>query len=364
MIIFRYVGAEFLKFFFAIVCFFIGIYFVIDFLEKNTRYFPKYGAGATVIFEYYLLQTPKMLVDMLPFAVMLASIVTCWLLAKHGEVSALRAAGVALFRVVSPVFLLAALLSCFSFFLAEWVVPRTAARLRYVETVKIERSRLANIFLESTWVKGQDSILHFKHFDPVKNQLFLPEYFLFRTKDELQKIAYGSVAKFNERLGVWVLEGVHVASFPSQGKPGYTDQETPVLETNVTAKPPRLLAEGTTADQISFWDLQRLIADAKASGSHLGERDVELYQKLSMPFASLILSVLGFPFALRKERQAENYKGIIVCLALAILYWVGNLIMRSVGQNQMIHPLLAAWTVNLVFGCIAFVYLRNLDQSR
>ena len=75
MIFARYLAREFAKINGFIVVFFLSMYCVIDFLEKNTRYFPKYDASGPVILEYYVTQLPKMFVDLLPFSTMFAAVV-------------------------------------------------------------------------------------------------------------------------------------------------------------------------------------------------------------------------------------------------------------------------------------------------
>jgi lipopolysaccharide export LptBFGC system permease protein LptF len=85
-----------------IILFFVTVYCIVDFLEKNTRYFPKYKASTQHIFEYYFVQTPKIISDLLPFSSLFASIATFWIFAKSNEITALRASGASLKRIVLP----------------------------------------------------------------------------------------------------------------------------------------------------------------------------------------------------------------------------------------------------------------------
>jgi hypothetical protein len=57
MIVAKYLLKEFIRLYAGICSTFLFIYCVIDFLEKNTRYFPKYSASWAVIFEYYFIYT-------------------------------------------------------------------------------------------------------------------------------------------------------------------------------------------------------------------------------------------------------------------------------------------------------------------
>jgi len=362
MIFARYLAREFLKINAFIVLFFLSIYCVIDFLEKNTRYFPKYEATGPVILEFYITQLPKMFVDLLPFSTMFAAVVVLWMFSRSGEIAAMRAAGMSVFRVCRPLVVIGACLSLVSFLLSEFVVPRTTLHLKKVETVKIEKSELGRMFFESNWVRGEGSILHFKNLNQLDRSLEGVEYFVFRSPSEVSLFQHARRASFDVAADAWRLEDVRITSFSSAGAlESRTFAKTSL--TNVHSQPPRLLGEGVTSDQISYGELRTLIAQSKSAGGAIASREVELYQKLSLPFASLIFVFFALPFALRKERQADTYAGIVACLAAAILFWVGNLSMRNLAQNGVIHPLIAAWAVTAILGVVCTLLVRKLDRA-
>ena len=95
----------------------------------------------------------------------------------------------------------------------------------------------------------------------------------------------------------------------------------------------------------------------------MAAREVDLYQKLSIPFANLIFVFFALPFALKHERNADTYIGIMYCLIAAIVYWVGNLSMRSLAQNGLFPPLIAAWAVPALLGVFCFWLVRKLDRA-
>ncbi len=362
MIFARYLAREFLKVNAFIIIFFLTMYCVIDFLEKNTRYFPKYDASGVVILEFYLTQLPKMFVDLLPFSTMFAGVVVLFLFAKNGEISAMRAAGMSVFRVCSPLLVLGAILAVASFGMNEFVVPRTTLHLKKVETVKIEKSELGRMFFESNWVRGEGSILHFKALNQVERGLEGVEYFVFSNPSQVRTVVHARQAFFDGERSTWILRDARETNFDGQGRMTGA-RFLPTCPTNVVSQPPRLLREGVTADQISYRELRELIDQSKRAGGAIASREVDLYQKLSLPLANFLFVFFALPFALRKERQADTYVGVIYCLTAAILFWVGNLSMRNLAQNGVVHPLIAAWSVTAVLGALCFLLVRKLDKA-
>ncbi|MCA2959983.1 MAG: LptF/LptG family permease [Silvanigrellales bacterium] len=362
MIFARYLAREFLKINGFIIVFFLGMYCIIDFLEKNTRYFPKYDAQGVVILEFYLTQLPKMFVDLLPFSTMFSALITLFLFAKNGEISAMRAAGMSVFRVCRPLVVIGGVLSVVSFLMNEFVVPLSTLHLKKVETVKIEKSELGRMFFESNWVRGEGSILHFKSLNQLERGLEGVEYFVFKNPAEVKLFVHARAAVFDTEKSAWTLRDARVTTFTDQGRLERVDFQA-FYPTNVVSQPPRLLREGVTADQISYRELRELIEQSKRAGGAIASREVELYQKLSLPLANFLFVFFALPFALRKERQADTYIGVIYCLAAAILFWVGNLSMRNLGQNGVVPPLIAAWAVTGILGLFCFLLVRKLDRA-
>jgi lipopolysaccharide export system permease protein len=362
MIFGRYLVREFFKVNVFIILFFLTMYCVIDFLEKNTRYFPKYNAEGSVILEYYVTQLPKMTVDLLPFSTLFSAIVVLWLFAKNGEIAAMRAAGRSVLRICTPLLAVGLGLSVFSFAMNEWVVPRSTLHLKKVETIKIEKSELAKMFFESNWVRGENSILHFKELNQVTGALEGVEYFVFRGSNEVKTFVHAKKAEFDVSQMAWRLDEALVSEFGRKAKLSQMQRYKSYL-TNVVSQPPRLLREGVTSDQISFRELSRLIAQSKAAGGAISNREVELYQKISLPLANFLFVFFALPFALRRERQADTYMGIVYCLGAAIVFWVGNLSMRNLAQNGVIPPLIAAWVVTFLLGTACALLVRKLDSA-
>ena len=78
------------------------------------------------IIEYYLAMTPEFLVTILPIVLLLALLYTLTNHARHNEITAMRAAGVSLWRICVPYFVVGLAASVVLFALNEWCVPRSA----------------------------------------------------------------------------------------------------------------------------------------------------------------------------------------------------------------------------------------------
>ena len=363
MVIWRYLFFQFLKSTLSVLLFALSLYFILTYMEESQRYFVSYHQTQKTIFLYYFWQLPTIFVQLLPFAVLIGGIVTNWVLAKNGEIAALRAAGVSMIKISAPLICVGLFFSCLQFYLNECVIPYTSTEFLKVKNNAIEKKDKDNIFSKSKWLKNETSILHYEKYDETNQTLKTPELFLFDSSNELNEIIQGNLAHFNSQVGFWIFEKALVTHFDKQSKVT-SHVVTPIYQTNIDFAPPRVLKQDSDSSQLSYWTLKKLIQEAELAGSNVSDRIVDLDMKLSTPFANLLFVFLTLPFALRKERQEENYMGIIFCLALALIYWFGNLSLRNLGVKGIINPLLAAWFMNLFIGFLSFILVRKLDKGQ
>lgn len=362
MIFARYLSREFMKVNVGILSLFLLFYCVLNFLEQNSRYFAKYNVEGAVVAEYYLLQLPKLLQDALPFTVMFASIVTFWVFARNGEIAAARASGHSVLRVGLPLMVVGFLLSIGSFLFGEFVVPWSQRRFQYLQTVTIEKRTYEPIYLQNRWVRGEDSLLRFEVFNSHDMVLEKPQYFIFSDRLTLRSFAYAPRAVFDAATRHWVLEDAVVTSFRGDRRVVDTAY-VPRIVTEVSVEPPKVLREGVRSDELSFKELAGLIRLAKLGGGGFAQREVDLHQKVSLPLANFLFVFLALPFALRKERRADTYMGVVYSLVAAVVYWVGNASMRNLAGNGLMNPVLAAWLVNVVFVAGAFFVVSKLERG-
>lgn len=353
---------EFLKYQAGILSIFLVMYCVIDFFEKNTRYFPKYNARKIVIVEYYLTQLPKLALDILPFTVLFAAVITFWILARSGEIAVLRAAGCSIYRVSLPLLIWGFVFSGVSFALSEFVVPRTSMHLRTVETVKIENEKLDKMFLESTWVRGVSSFLRYGKFNSLEKILENPEYFIFNQFGIIQQFVHAQKAFFSEEEGRWILQNAVLINI-EPGTSHVASTLMPIYRTTVYSYPPRLLREGISHEELSYQQLKSLIRESKEGGGAIAEREIDLYMKLSLPLSNFIFVFFAVPFAVRRERSSENYFQMIIIIAWSLAYWLGNEFVKSFNLSlRFSPPMVAAWLVNILFFMIGLWILRRTNR--
>ena len=125
-------------------------------------------------------------------------------------------------------------------------------------------------------------------------------------------------------------------------------------------RPTYFMREERASDTLSFGELREHIASLEKLGLDVTRLRVELHRKIAFPMVSLIMTMIGIPFAFVVARRGALY-GVAASLLIAIVYWATLAIFGALGDNALLHPLLAAWAPNLLFGTTALYFLFTLE---
>ena len=100
-----------------------ALYIVID-LTEHVSTMADHDAPLTVILAYYWNLMPQVMVDVIPFGMLIAVLIVLTMLERQHELTALKGGGVSLFRLMVPVLLVASVGGVAMWLLAEHAVPQ------------------------------------------------------------------------------------------------------------------------------------------------------------------------------------------------------------------------------------------------
>ena len=130
------------------------------------------GLPATVILEVFVLSVPFIVAVTLPMAVLVAVLYTFSHLAADNEITALRASGVSMERLLAPAIAGAAFVSLLAFLWSDQLLPRSNHRLRTL-LVDIQRKKPSFTLREQVIneVVARQFFLRAARIDPATNRL-------------------------------------------------------------------------------------------------------------------------------------------------------------------------------------------------
>jgi lipopolysaccharide export system permease protein len=156
-----------------VMTFFIVLFLLLmQFLWRYIDELVGKGLGIKIIGEFFLYASAGLVPLALPLAVLLSSLMTFGNMGEFYELTAIKASGISLQRVMFPVVILVVLISSAAFFFANNVVPITNLKMR---TLRLDMKNLHPevIITEGVFNKGiEHYIIRVSRKDPATNMMY------------------------------------------------------------------------------------------------------------------------------------------------------------------------------------------------
>jgi lipopolysaccharide export LptBFGC system permease protein LptF len=164
----------------------------------------------TVIGQYLLTVTPYFLYNSTPMSMLLAVLITFGLLEKTNEITAMKATGVSIYRIIIPVLVVAAMVSAGLFFFDQFYLPQLNKKQDALRNEIKGKPPQTYLRPDQKWIFGQNSsIWYYEFFDPDQNRFGGISVFEFNPKTfELKKRIYASRAHWSDTLNKWIFEHI------------------------------------------------------------------------------------------------------------------------------------------------------------
>jgi len=354
-IIDRYLVREFISFLGIGLAVATVLFFVIDLIQTLDR-FLRVKPPLRYIVEHFVFRLPAFLHEGLPVIMLVATIFLFLTLSRYHELTALKAAGVSLYRVSAPVLTLACLIAVGSGLFQETALPALNERGDEVDRVKI-RGQLPRHLQSRTrlWLRSADTRFYRVELVAPGTQDLYGVTVLEIDRD------FRLVHRLDARRGHWTPRGWELSDGALREVTKDGRVET-VRFTRTVVDLPEVIDDFVQVQKptsaMSYRELREYVAKLEAAGFQARKYLVDLYAKLSSPLENMIMVLIAIPFALQSPRGGRLF-GIGLAIAIMATYLVLHYVALSFARADLLPPLLAAWTANIIFAGIGFMRFVN-----
>jgi lipopolysaccharide export system permease protein len=350
----RYLSREFLKPFIFCLLLLTSLIFIAQFFEELDHL---QRLGWRVMVNYFLYRTPYFLTQFAPVAVLLAGLWCLGNLSRNYEIIAMKAGGISFRRILTPMLILALVISLATFILNESIIPPLNMKVKRFEQQKMderpEYERRNNVAFYSP---DHKDLIYMKTFDGEKSQMHQIQILTLRPDGTLARRIDAEKGLYHN--GGWnFLEGIE-REFEINGENILKEEYFGEKYLPLNVKPTDFSREIQKPEELNYIQLIRYIAQAKKGRYDVRRYLVDLHLKVASPFACVIILLVGAPLAILAPRSGRLLSFGIATF-LGFLYWGGISIGRSLGRAGILVPLLAAWAANLLFIALGLYLLRR-----
>jgi LPS export ABC transporter permease LptG/LPS export ABC transporter permease LptF len=328
----------------------VSIFAVVTFFDKLGNVY-SHNKPLSMLFDYIYYRLPEFLQLGLPMTALLATMLTLGLFQKFNEITAMKACGISVFRMIAPAFVLAAVIGGLSFRLQENILPGSSQKAVEVwERINDVPPRGSGVQGRS-WVtnKARDRFFHYDYFDPAT--LTFGKLSIFEMDSARWSIRRRHFAE-RARLdgGMLRLEGGWSRDFPdAEISPPPAPSFFAALDISIPEGRGLFLDETKDPSRMNYAELGRYIGEVERLGFDTTRLRVDRSSKISFPFVAVIMTLLGIPFAFAMGKKGALV-GVGVGLGVALVFWTAIGVFKSLGAVGILPVFLAAWGPPLLFG--------------
>lgn len=362
----RYIATELIAPFLFGVGAFSSLGVSVGALFELIRRVTESGLPLTIACKIFLLQFPQFIVYSFPTATLLATLMTYSRLSSDSELTALKACGVSVYRLILPALVLCCVVTGLTFLFNELIVPAAnfqatvtlSEALKSDEPIFQERNILYQEFKNITDQDGDKEevlsrLFYAKEFN---GQQMLGLTVLDFSQEGLEQIVSARSAAWNGDRKTWdFADGtIYVVSADGSFRNIVKfDQQ----QLQLPRAPLDLASRERDYDEMNIAESLDYMNVLKQSGSEskIQKLRVRIQQKLALPFVCIAFGLVGAALGTHLRRTGRS-AGFAISLLMVFGYYLLAILSGTFAQLGYIPPFLGGWLPNIV-GLIAAVWL-------
>jgi len=342
---------------------FIFLYIIID-LFGHLDEILKHKIPILILYEYYSSMIPFIFIHTTPAAALISTIYIISTMNKHDEIMAMRAAGINIFRIISPLIYIGIVISIAVMSISEKVIPTSmknavSIKENYIEKEGQNKSKKGQVINNIALYGKNDNLIFIKSYD-INNNIARGVTILHQNKaGNVTKKTNGEEGEW--RKGQWMFSNVLIYKLDDRGMV----KDTPLFfkKRGLDIESPRdLISKGTNYEFMAFNDLSNYIDNFSNTSPDIIQRlRVDLHHKISFPFTSLVIILIGTGFAIRIKRRGKTaaIMGMGMSIVIGFIYYALMATCLALGKGGILSPYLAAHLANIIFASVGITMIRN-----
>jgi lipopolysaccharide export system permease protein len=335
---------------------------LVDVVEQIRTVGSRTEIGIGTAFSLTLLDMPRLILETLPFAMLVGSILTFSRLSRRSEIPAIRAAGVSAWRFLGPAIVLGLLTGIVMVTILDPMATKYTLEFEDKRAALLDTRSAATAAdsRDGVWLSQGDAESDKSKSKPgdLQGQAIISAKRIVGRAEALEDVtfyyfkpgptgerefAYRIDAKRAKLIpGFWQLEGV------IENRPGgdVRREDTLALPTNL--RPDTLLSRFASSKTIPFWDLPQFIKQTRDAGLEVDQYVLKLHTLLAMPLMMVSMALIGAVFCLRLARTGGLSRLIGAGAITGFLLFFANKMAANLSASGATSPEAAAWCPPLI----------------
>ena len=355
-----YIGRQFLVNFVVVLGVFAALIVVIDAMELIRRSYSK-DVPLSIILEMALLKLPHMIQEVVPFSILLGSILTFTRLTRTSELVVARAAGISVWQFLMPAIIT-------SFFLGVFLVtvfnPLASVMLKGFEQVENRYLRgnasMMAISESGLWLRQKNekdegkTVIHALRVSQEDMRLQDVTIFMFTHNNKFIRRIDAERAQLKN--GFWHLQNTVLTA------PDMLARFRPEYRLETTINEGQIQESFASPETLSFWELPHFIRTLEDAGFSALKHRYYWHSVLALPIFLCALVYIAATFSLSPPRRGKTGLLIVGGIGAGFLIHFVTGLVSALGMAGTIPVIFAAWApvgVSMLIGVSLMLHLED-----
>ncbi len=342
---------------------------VVQVLYDDFRELREVGARGWVFWKYLVVTLPSFLAIVLPLALLVSLLYALGKLHRANELTAMRAAGIGIFRITAPVWVVGILCCGISWWLNTTIVPwsiqesramRDALEFRHQAQKALPEDRVGAVNSVAFDNSAEGRMWFFNRFSRHSRRGYgVSVSELDPQRRETRRLV--AAEAWLDDAGGWVFSRGRVLTFnPETGEMLGSKPFERMVAADYDEKPDLMLLIDRKPVDLSLHELRRLIDYLESEHSpKVVTYAVRYYSLIADTLGPLIVIAIAIPFAVTGVR-VNPAVGVSKSIGLFVLYYILSNFAASLAMKGFVDAPFAAWLPNIGMAAVAVWFFARL----
>ena len=343
----KYIFREVVLAFLFGICAFSAVFIGSGTLFKIAKYITDYGASFTSVVKIFVYGMPAIIMWTFPMSMLLATLLTFGRLSSSSEITAMKSCGIGFSRIAAPAIFIGFVVSVIAILFNEHVVPWANTSYNNVLYYEIQGNTdmksQEHVIVKEINDGRLQRLVYAREYEAESETLQGVTMQVFNEDGRLTHVENAEYAEWtNEK---WVMHQGTLYDISEDEKTHSMRFDKQILP--VKASPRQIVREQKKPEELTMKELKAQIRIMKTQYVNTAKLETELYQRITVPMASLIFALIGVPLGLQPTRNSSSM-GFAMSVIIIFIYYSVMTLANAIGRSGALSPMYAVWIPNII----------------
>ena len=350
-----YIGRSIVQQSLLVIAVLAGIFAFLNFIDQLAD-LGSGSYGLLDVLRFVVLTTPRIIHDTFPMASLVGAILGLSVLARHSELTVMRASGVSLGQITGSVLKVGAIFVLLSLVIGEFVSPFTETMAQRGRAEALEQD-IEQKYSSGLWMRDQSTFVNVAEVMPDLRLLRIKIFeFDRKNHDRLVLLTYARSGHYDQDR--WQLNDVSKTIIDEKGRADVLHVVQSAWATEVT--PGMMSVFLVQPGQLPLLQLKKYIEHLKLNAQDTRAYELAYWGKVVLPLSTAVMLILAVPFVFGNARAGSLGRNLFLGIMVGMGFFVLNKALGYIVLVYGVYPFIGATLPTLLFFGGALILYRRV----